>query len=72
MLLANSDVLKFGRIREREVRVPEGFVAVPCDEIEAVALIEPRQAELARHALDLGWRERTDEPWRRIRLAIAP
>ena len=50
---AYFDILQFGGIAERKMKMPDRFVALPGDEVDAIALVQPSQTEEARHGLDL-------------------
>ena len=53
VLRADFDVLQLGRVGQGEIRVTQGLVVVPGDEVEAVALVEPGEAEDRPDAIDL-------------------
>src|SRR2546423_98631 len=56
----NFDILQLRGIDKREVKMPECLVAFPGDEVNAITLVQPRQAEHRRHLLNLAGGKRTD------------
>lgn len=60
MFCSDVHVLQLGRIGEREVDVAERLVTCPSHEVEAVALVHPRQPENRRHRVELRLLERSD------------
>src|SRR5438045_5019765 len=56
----NFDILQLRGNDKRELKMPECLVAFPGDEVNAITLVQPRQAEHRRHLLNLAGGKRTD------------
>src|ERR1051326_2575692 len=53
VLRAHLHILQLRRIRERQVRMPERLLVLPRHQVEAVALVQPRQPKERPNPLDL-------------------
>ncbi len=54
---AHRDILELGWVGQGEVRMPGRLIALPGDEVEAVALLEPGEAQDRAHPVDLARRQ---------------
>jgi hypothetical protein len=53
MVSCDLDVLKVRGISQCKVQVTQRNIATPCDEVEAVALMKPSEAERGHDSLNL-------------------
>jgi hypothetical protein len=58
MVACDLDVLKLWRVSQCEVQVTEWCIATPCNEVETIALMEPREAEHRHDSIEFSFVQR--------------